>query len=298
MVVKVKEPQKQEYELLRPGQILYGYLHLAAEPELARALTARKVTSVAYETIELADGSLPCLVPMSEIAGRLATQEGAKYLEKPFGGRGVLLGGVPGVAPARVGILGGGTVGTNAAKMAMGLGAQVTVLDVSHRRLVYLDDVFAGRVETLFSTRENVQLVLERSDLVIGAVLIHGASAPKLIRRADLRGMKPGAVIVDVAIDQGGCAETSRPTTHDEPIYTVDGIVHYCVTNMPAAVAMTSTRALTSQTLRFGLELAAKGFARAVADSPALKLGVNTHGGAITYKAVAESLGMEYRALA
>ncbi len=295
MVVKVKEPQECEYELLRAGQILYGYLHLAACPELSDVLIERKVTGVAYETIQLADGSLPCLAPMSEIAGRLATQEGAKYLEKPFGGRGVLLGGVPGVPAANVGIIGGGTVGTNAAKMAVGLGAKVTILDISHSRLVYLDDIFGGRIETLFSTRANIEHILSTCDLVIGAVLVPGASAPKLIKRDDLKLMKQGAVIVDVAVDQGGCTETTHATTHDDPVYTVDGIVHYCVANMPGAVSVTSTMALAHQTLQFGLELANMGLEKAVKNNKALRAGVNVYDGHVVHRAVAESLNLPYQ---
>jgi len=297
MVVKVKEPQEQEYEYFRAGMILYTYLHLAAAPSLAEALLTRGVTAVAYETIQTADGVLPCLVPMSEIAGRLAVQEGAKFLERPFGGRGVLLGGVPGVPAAKVGIIGGGTAGTNAAKIAVGFGARVTILDVSAERMAYLDDIFAGRVETLFSNDENISEILQSCDLVIAAVLIPGASAPKLITRADLTRMIPGAVIVDIAIDQGGCTESSRPTTHDQPVFTVDGIVHYCVANMPAAVPVTSTLALTYRTLPYGLELANNGVARAVAEIPALQCGVNVHNGAITHEAVAKSLGLPFKQL-
>jgi len=295
MIVKVKEPQPQEFGLLRAGQILYGYLHLAAEPAVAHALIERGVSAVAYETIQLDDGTLLCLVPMSEIAGRLATQEGAKLLEKPSGGRGVLLGGVPGVLPANVGILGGGTVGTNAARMAVGLGANVTITDVSHKRLIYLDDVFNSTVHTLFSTKENVEYLLETCDLIIGAVLIPGASAPRLIRREHIKRMKPGSVIVDVAVDQGGCTEMTRPTTHDDPIFTVDGVILYCVANMPGAVPVTSTKALTNQTLRYGLEIANKGLARAAGENPAIKLGVNVHEGRIGHPAVAESLNLPYR---
>jgi len=295
MIVKVKEPQEQEYDLFRSGQILFSYLHLAAAPEVADVLRERNVTAIAYETIQLPDGSLPCLVPMSEIAGRLATQEGAKLLEKPAGGRGVLLGGVPGVPPATVGIIGGGVVGTNAARIAVGFGARVQILDVSSARLVYLDDIFSGRIETLVSNEENIKSVLGDSDLVIGAVLIPGASAPKVIRRKDLKLMKPGAVIVDVAVDQGGCVETTRPTTHDAPTFVVDGIVHYCVANMPAAVPVTATKALTSRTLPYGLELANKGFKQTIADNDAIRHGVNIHGGQITHPAVAKSLGLPYK---
>ena len=249
MIVKVKEPQPEEYELLQPGQILFTYLHLAAEPDLTSALLERNVTAVAYETIEDEEGALPCLQPMSEIAGRLSVQEGAKYLEKAFGGRGILLGGVPGVQRGRVVIVGGGVVGINAAKIAVGIGADVTILDISQPRLAYLDDIFGSSLQTLFCTPGNLEKCLKQADVVIGAVLLPGAKAPKLVRADHLKEMRPGAVIVDVAIDQGGCTETSRPTRHDDPIYTVDGIVHYCVTNMPGAVALTSTLALTQVTL-------------------------------------------------
>lgn len=296
MVMKVKEPLPQEYAYFRPGLTIYGYLHLAAEPHLAKALMDTCVTAIAFETIQTANGALPCLAPMSEIAGRLSIQEGAKYLERPFGGRGVLLGGVPGVAKARVGILGGGTVGTNAAKIAVGMGAHVSILDISHPRLVYLDDTFGGRIETLFATQENISRMVETCDLLVGAVLIPGATAPRLVKRDDLARMKSGAVIVDVAVDQGGCVETTHPTTHDEPTFIVDEVVHYCVANMPAAVARTSTRALAYQTMTFGLELANKGIARAIAENPALRLGVNVHNGSIAHRAVAESLKLPHKA--
>ncbi len=294
MIVKVKEPQPVEYPLFHEGQILYTYLHLAADKPQAEALLARHVTGIAYETVRLADGSLPLLTPMSEIAGRLSVQEGAKYLERPMGGRGVLLGGVPGVRRGKVAILGGGVVGTNAAKIAVGMGAEVTVLDISQPRLVALDDIFGNSLQTLFSSRANIEAVLRECDLLIGAVLVPGASAPRLVTQADLALMKPGAVVVDVAIDQGGCLETSKPTTHDNPVYTVDGIVHYMVTNMPGAVSLTSTMALTNQTLPFGLKLANHGFENAVCHDPALRQGVNTYKGNITHPAVAASLGMAY----
>jgi alanine dehydrogenase len=290
MIVKVKEPLPPEYELLRPGQLLFTYLHLAAAPGLPEALMRRRVTAVAYETIALPDGSLPCLTPMSAIAGRLAVQEGAKYLEKAFGGRGVLLGGVPGVARGKVTILGGGVVGTHAAKMAVGLGADVTILELSSRRLAELDDLFGGRVQTLYSNEGNLERCLADADLVVGAVLIPAAAAPRLIRREHLSRMLPGALIVDVAIDQGGCAETSRPTSHDEPIYTVDGVLHYAVPNMPAAVARTSTQALTSTTLPYGLALADRGFEGAAAIRPELRGGLNAADGKITHPAVAAAL--------
>jgi alanine dehydrogenase len=290
MIVKVKEPLATEYALLQPGQMLFTYLHLAAVPELAAALVQARCTAVAYETIQLADGSLPCLTPMSAIAGRLAIQEGAKYLERPYGGRGVLLGGVPGVQRGKVLILGGGVVGTHAAKMAVGLGADVTILDLSARRLAELDDLFSGRVQTLYSNEGNLVRSLAQADLVIGAVLVPGASAPKLIRRAHLAGMLPGALIVDVAVDQGGCVETTRATSHDEPIYVVDGVLHYAVPNMPAAVARTSTLALTSVTLPYGLLLAEHGVEAAIAARPELRLGLNARNGTIVNPAVAAAL--------
>ena len=294
MVVKVKEPLPEEWPLLRPGQILFTYLHLAAAPEVARALMERRVTAVAYETIEMADGSLPCLTPMSQIAGRLAVQEGAKYLEKTFGGRGVLLGGVPGVARGRVGILGGGVVGINACKVAVGLGAEVTIVDISAVRLAYLDDIFSTHITTLYSNDENIERVLAESDLVIGAVLVHGGRAPQLVRREHLRIMKPGAVIVDVAVDQGGCVETSRPTTHEDPVFVLDGIVHYCVANMPGAVALSSTQALTSTTRPYGLLIAEAGVMEACRRDPALRRGLNVHDGRCVYRQVAEACGLAY----
>ena len=294
MIIKVKEPQPEEYELFHDEQILYTYLHLAADEMLTEALMKRGVSAVAYETIEEADRSLPCLTPMSEIAGRLSVQEGAKYLEKTFGGRGVLLGGVPGVSRGRVAIIGGGVVGSNAAKMAIGLGADVTVLDVSARRLAYLDDIFETRITTLYSNDENIELVLKESDLVIGAVLIPGARAPQIVRKEHLKIMKPGSVLVDVAVDQGGCIETTRPTTHDDPVFETDGIVHYCVANMPGAVSLTSTMALTGATLNYGLMLAEKGIEAAVRESEALRRGLNIYKGACVYKNVAEAFDIAY----
>ncbi len=294
MIVKVKEPLPDELPLLRRGQILFTYLHLAAAPDVARALVERGVTGVAYETIETADGDLPCLRPMSQIAGRLAVQEGAKYLEKTFGGRGVLLGGVPGVARGRLGILGGGVVGINACKVAVGLGAEVTILDVSANRLAYLDDIFSTHITTLYSTDDNIERVLAESDLVIGAVLLHGARTPRLIRREHLALMKRGAVIVDVAVDQGGIAETSRPTTHEDPVFVVGGIVHYCVANMPGAVALSSTQALTSTTLPYGLAIAQEGLEAACRGLPALRKGLNTYDGHCVYPSVAEACGLDY----
>jgi len=295
MIVKVKEPQASEYDLFQPGHILYTYLHLAADRAQAQMLLDRKVSAVAYETIQLSDGSLPCLCPMSEIAGRLAIQEGAKFLEKAMGGKGVLLGGVPGGRRGKVTFGGGGVVGKNAAQMAVGLGADVTVLDLSHDRLRHLEDIFDGSITTLYSNRKNIIGCLSQTDLLVGAVLVTGAKAPKLVTRDDLKIMKPGSVIVDVAVDQGGCIETTKPTTHDEPTFTVEGVIHYCVSNMPGAVPVTSTIALVDQTLRYGLDIANKGLVRAAAENPALRLGINTYNGYITHPAVAKSLGLEYK---
>jgi alanine dehydrogenase len=293
MVVKVKEPQPKEWAQLRSGQILFTYLHLAADAAQARGLMASGVTAIAYETVTDAHDGLPLLAPMSEVAGRLSIQAAATALQKPNGGRGVLLGGVPGVTPGKVVVLGGGVVGTQAARMAVGLGAEVTILDKSLPRLRALDDLFAGRVRTRFSTRESVAEEVFSADAVIGAVLIPGASAPKLVTRKMLASMKPGAVLVDVAIDQGGCFETSHPTTHAEPTFLVDGIVHYCVANMPGAVPLTSSHALNHATLPFGLALADHGLA-ALARNPHLRAGLNVHRGKITHKAVAESLGLSF----
>mgnify|MGYP001091126404 FL=1 len=292
MIVKVKEPQPAEWARLREGQILYTYLHLAPDPEQTKGLLESGVTAVAYETVTDAHGGLPLLAPMSEVAGRLAVQAGATALQKANGGRGVLLGGVPGVLPGKVTIIGGGVVGLNAAKMAIGLGADVTVLDRSIPRLRQLDDIFAGRARTRYATAEAVEEECFRADLIIGAVLIPGAAAPKLVTREMLAGMKKGAVLVDVAIDQGGCFETSRPTTHSNPIFEVDGIIHYCVANMPGAVPVTSTHALNNATLHHGLQLADKGL-QALLDDPHLRNGLNVHKGRITNRAVAESLGCE-----
>lgn len=291
MVIKVKEPLAAEYGYLRPGLLLFTYLHLAAADDLTKAMLGSGVTGVAYETVQLADGSLPLLMPMSEVAGRMATQEGAKYLEKPMGGRGILLGGVPGVPPGHVVILGGGVVGINAAKMAAGLGAKVTVLDVNHHRLQYLDDIFHGRVQTLSSTEPNIREIVRTADLLIGAVLIVGAKAPKLVTREMLPTMKEGSVIVDVAVDQGGCVETIHATTHAEPTYVVDGVVHYGVANMPGAVARTSTFALVNQTLPYALKLAEKGLA-ALQDDAGLRKGLNTHQGTLTCAAVGQAFGI------
>ncbi|MFW5685973.1 MAG: alanine dehydrogenase [Spirochaetota bacterium] len=294
LIVKVKEPLPEEFDLFHEGQILYTYLHLAANAPLARALMERKVVAIAYETIELPDGSLPCLTPMSEIAGRLSVQEGAKYLEKEYGGRGILLGGVPGVPRGVVAILGGGVVGTNACKIATGIGANVTILDINARRLAYLDDIFGSSITTLYATDANIEYVVREADIVIGAVLLPGESTPKLITREHIKMMKPGAVLVDVAIDQGGIAETSKPTTHDEPIYIVDDVVHYCVANMPGAVARSSTIALTSVTLSYGLLIADMGVEAALASSAALRKGLNIAAGACVHEGVARSCSVEY----
>jgi alanine dehydrogenase len=294
MIIKVKEPQPEEYPLLHEGQVLFTYLHLAADEQQTRALLERRIKGVAYETIRMPDGTLPCLKPMSEIAGRLSVQEGAKYLEKPFGGRGVLLGGVPGVARGRVGILGGGVVGLNAAKIAVGIGADVTVLDVNPNRLAYLDDIFRGELATLYATEKNIETIVAESDLVIGAVLIPGAQAPKLITRSHLKLMKKRSVIVDVAVDQGGCVETTKPTTHDNPVYEVDGVVHYCVANMPGAVALTSTLALTSSTLSYGLTIADLGVEEACRRSRDLMQGLNVYEGKCTFDGVAKAFDLAY----
>jgi alanine dehydrogenase len=294
MIIKVKEPLPEEYALFHKDQILYTYLHLAADKTLTDAMLKAGIKGVAYETIETPDGQLPCLQPMSEIAGRLAVQEGAKFLEKTFGGRGVLLGGVPGVERGKVGIIGGGVVGTNACKIATGMGAEVTILDVSARRLAYLDDIFGSRITALYSTDANLEKILRESDLIIGAVLLPGAKAPTLVKREHLLMMKKGAVIVDVAVDQGGCVETIKPTTHDEPVYVIDGIVHYGVANMPGAVALTSTKALTSATLPYGLMIAEMGLEKAVRCNSALKMGVNVYKGNIVYENVSKAFNMPY----
>ena len=291
MVVKVKEPQTQEWAQLREGQILYTYLHLAPDPEQAQGLLASGVTAVAYETVTDERGGLPLLAPMSEVAGRLSIQAGATALQKANGGRGVLLGGVPGVLPAKVAVIGGGVVGSHAAQMAVGLGAEVTILDRSLPRLRQLDDIFNGRVRTRYSTIEALEEVFA-ADLVIGAVLIPGAAAPKLVTREMLSGMKRGAVIVDVAIDQGGCFETSQATTHSSPTYEVDGVIHYCVANMPGAVPITSAQALNNATLHYGLALADHGL-RAIAEDRHLRNGLNVHRGRVTNRAVADALGYE-----
>jgi alanine dehydrogenase len=294
MIVKVKEPLKEEYGLMRENLTLYTYLHLAADRELTEALLRQKVKGVAYETIRDRQGGLPLLKPMSEVAGRLSIQEGAKTLEKPMGGMGVLLSGVPGVKKAKVVILGGGVVGTNAAKIAIGFGADVTILDTNLSRLTYLDDIFGADIQTLFSTEAAIERELKTADLVIGSVLIPGAAAPKLIKRKPHSMMKEGSVIVDVAVDQGGCCETTKATYHDAPTFVVDGVVHYCVANMPGAVARTSTIALTNATLPYGVKIARRGIEAAAKDDPCLMLGVNTYAGKVTCQGVAESLGYDY----
>ena len=294
MIVKVKEPQPEEWQRLSAGQILFTYLHLAPDPRQAHGLMESGVTAVAYETVTDARGHLPLLAPMSEVAGRLAIEAAGQSLKRFNGGRGLLLGGVPGVPPARVVVLGGGVVGTHAARMAAGLGADVVVLDRSLNRLRELDELFHGRVRTRFSSLESIEEEVFAADVTIGAVLVPGASAPKLVTRAMLKEMKRGAVVVDVAIDQGGCFETSRPTTHADPVYAVDGIIHYCVANMPGSVPLTSSQALNNATLPFGLALAEKGI-RAVLDDPHLRAGLNVHRGEITHAAVAKSLALPFK---
>ena len=294
LIVKVKEPIEPEWKRIKPGQIIFTYFHFAASEQLTRAHIASGATCIAYETVELPSGELPLLTPMSEVAGRMAVQEGAKYLEKLYGGRGMLLSGVPGVPPGRVVILGGGVVGANAAKIAAGLGAAVVILDVSLERLRYLSDVMPANVQLVFSDRHTLLKQIANADLVICAVLVHGAIAPKLIRREDLKTMHKGAVIVDVSIDQGGCVETMHPTTHEDPTFIVDGIVHYGVANMPGGVPITSTLALTNATLPYVLKLANNGYQQALRESPALLKGLNIINGKITHKKVAEAFGLEY----
>ena len=296
MIVKVKEPLEAEYPLLRPGQILFTYFHFAASKPLTDACRESGAICIAYETVELPDGSLPLLAPMSEVAGRMAVQEGAKYLEKAMGGRGILLGGVPGVAPANVVIVGGGMVGAEAAKIAAGMGARVTIFDVSLPRLRYLDDVMPANVVTLYSTRAAIREKALDADLLIGAVLLRGAKAPNLVPRSVVAQMKPGAVIVDVAVDQGGCIETTHPTTHKDPTYLVDGVLHYGVANMPGAVPYTSTFALTNATLPYALAIAGKGWKRALADDVALRGGLNIADGHITLQTLAEQFGEPFTA--
>ncbi len=294
MIVKVKEPISPEYTRMREGQLLFTYLHLAPDPDQTKALLDKKVTGIAYETVTDRRGTLPLLTPMSEVAGRMAVQVGAQYLEKMGGGRGVLLGGVPGVPAGRVVILGGGVVGTNAAKMAVGLGAQVTIVDNNLDRLRELDDIFLSRITTLASSRYAIQEAISHADLIIGAVLIPGAAAPHLVTKEMLKDVPNGAVVVDVSVDQGGCIETTHPTTHSDPTYYVEGVLHYCVANMPGAVPRTSTFALTNATLPYVLKLANHGFMKAVAADEGLKAGVNTYAGKLTYQAVAEAQNLEY----
>jgi alanine dehydrogenase len=297
MIVKVKEPVPAEYDLLRPGQILFTYLHLAADEPLTRALIDHDVKAVAYETVQLENGTLPLLTPMSEVAGRMAVQVGAHYLEKAHGGSGTLLGGIPGVPGAQVVVIGGGVVGTNAAEIALGMGANVTIVDRSLDRLRHLDATLHGRVNTLASNMDNVAAVVAQADLVIGAVLLPGAKAPKIVTEPMIASMRDGSVVVDVAIDQGGCIATARPTTHSDPTYVIDGVVHYCVTNMPGAVPRTSTIGLSNATLPYGLLLADHGLRGAVERDPALAHGVNVLNGEVTYAGVAEALGLAYTPL-
>jgi alanine dehydrogenase len=294
MIVKVKEPIESEYKLIKANQLLFTYFHFASYEPLTHAMIQSGSVCLAYETVEKTDRSLPLLVPMSEVAGRMSIQEGAKYLEKPMGGRGVLLGGVPGVKPAEVLVLGGGIVGTQAAKMAAGLGANVTIMDISLNRLRQLDDIMPANVNTQYSSEYNIREAIKTADLVIGGVLIPGAKAPKLITRDMLPSMKKGSVIADVAIDQGGCFETSKPTTHAEPVYEVDGVVHYCVANMPGAVPYTSTLALTNATLPYAIQLANKGWKKACLENNELKLGLNVVEGKVVYEGVAQAFNLEY----
>ena len=294
MIVKVKEPIEPEYKLIREGQLIFTYFHFACDRALTDAMLAQKAVCLAYETVQLADRSLPLLIPMSEIAGRMATQEGARFLERPQGGKGKLLGGVPGVKPARVLVLGAGTVGTNAAITAAGMGAEVTITDINLKRLRYLDDVMPKNVKTLFSSEYNIRAELPTTDLVIGSVLIPGDKTPHLVTKDMLKLMQPGTVLVDVAIDQGGCFETSHATSHSEPIYEIDGIVHYAVANIPGAVPFTSTLALTNATLPYAVALANKGWKKTCADDPALKRGLNAVEGKITFEAVAQVFGLPY----
>jgi len=294
MIVKVKEPIELEYSLIKEGQLLFTYFHFASYEPLTHAMIEKKAVCLAYETVEKKDRSLPLLIPMSEVAGRMSIQEGAKYLEKPMGGRGILLGGVPGVKPAEVLILGGGIVGTQAAKMAAGMAADVTIMDISIPRLRELDDVLPANVKTIFSNEYNIRQAIKTADLIIGAVLIPGAKAPHLITREMLKEMRPGTVLVDVAVDQGGCIETCKPTTHENPTYEIDGIIHYCVANMPGAVPYTSTLALTNATLPYALQLANKGWKKACADNEELRLGLNVVDGKVVYKGVSDAFGLPY----
>lgn len=294
MIIKVKEPIESEYKLIREDQILYTYFHFASYEPLTMAMIESKSICLAYETVELPDRSLPLLIPMSEVAGRMSVQQGAKYLEKTFGGYGVLLGGVPGVLPAKVLILGGGIVGTEAAKMAAGLGADVTIMDLSLKRLRYLDDIMPANVKTMMSNEFNIRELVKTHDVIIGAVLIPGAVAPRLVTREMLKTMRPGTILVDVAVDQGGCFETTKPTTHSEPTYVIDEVIHYCVANMPGAVPRTSTLALTNATLPYALEIANKGWKKACVESEPLKKGLNVVKGKVVYEGVAEAFGLQY----
>lgn len=294
MIIKVKEPIEPEYKLIKKGQLVFTYFHFASYEPLTNAMIESGATCLAYETVEKKDGSLPLLVPMSEVAGRMAVQEGAKYLEKPLKGRGILLGGVPGVRPAKVLILGGGIVGTNAAKMAAGMGADVTIMDLNLQRLRYLDDVMPANVNTYMSSEYNIRELISSHDLIIGAVLIPGAKAPHLITKDMLKEMAPGTVLVDVAVDQGGCIETCKPTTHADPTYIIDDVVHYCVANMPGAVPYTSTLALTNATLPYAIQLANKGWKKACQDSEELRLGLNVIDGKVVYKGVSEAFDLPY----
>lgn len=294
MIMKVKEPIEPEYALIKEDQLLFTYFHFASYEPLTKAMVANKSVCLAYETVEKADRSLPLLVPMSEVAGRMATQKGANYLEKPLGGRGILLGGVPGVLPAKVLVLGGGIVGTQAAKMAAGLGADVTIMDINLKRLRELDDIMPANVNTMMSNEYNIREMIKTSDLIIGAVLIPGAKAPHLITRDMLKEMRPGTVLVDVAVDQGGCIETCKPTTHENPTFVIDDVLHYCVANMPGAVPYTSTLALTNATLPYAIQLANKGWKQACKDSKELELGLNVIKGDVVYEAVAEAFDLPY----
>lgn len=298
MIVKVKEPIKEEYALIREGQLLFTYFHFASYEPLTKAMIKSKAVCLAYETVEKKDRSLPLLVPMSEVAGRMSVQEGAKFLEKPMGGRGILLGGVPGVKPAEVLVLGGGIVGTQAAIMAAGLGADVTIMDISLPRLRELDNILPKNVKTVYSNEYNIRETITHSDLIIGAVLIPGAKAPHLITKDMLKTMRPGTVLVDVAVDQGGCFETTKATTHEKPTYVIDQVIHYCVANMPGAVPYTSTLALTNATLPYALQLANKGWKKACADNEELRLGLNVVNGKVVYKGVAEAFNLKYTEVA
>jgi alanine dehydrogenase len=297
MIMKVKEPIEQEYKLVKKGQIVYTYFHFASSEELTLAMIESGAVCLAYETVELPDHSLPLLIPMSEVAGRMSVQQGAKYLEKTFGGSGILLGGVPGVPPAKVLVIGGGVVGTEAAKMAAGLGADVTIMDLSLPRLRYLADIMPANVKTMMSNEYNIREKVQTHDLIIGAVLIPGAKAPKLVTRDMLKTMRPGTVLVDVAVDQGGCFETTKATTHANPVYTIDNVIHYCVANMPGAVPRTSTLALTNSTLTFGIQIAGKGWQQACRDDASLAKGLNVVDGKVVYKGVSDAFNLPFTPL-